>query len=202
VVEVPMWDLRLYNYKLVLQRRPQFIVINMVTPVIVLTFLNCLVFLLPPSCGEKLTLCISILLSFAVFMTVIKDSMPTSSLSVSYVAMFIALSLQLGLSGLAVLLTILIIRVSARPDNQVVPPWMGCLNTCACPRRQHSIRGDKNGISTAASDWSGVQSMEKEDNFTDVTWNLVARSLDTCLFRVYLSVSVTSVVVLVCLFTI
>jgi nicotinic acetylcholine receptor len=214
VTEDAEYNMQVHNYKLVLQRRPQTIVTNVVIPVLVLTFLNCLVFLLPPSCGEKLTLCVSILLAFAVFMTVITDSMPTNSLSVSYVAMFIAM--QLALSGLAVFLTTVVIRISEWPDHLTVPPWICRLTNCVCLRNQEfrraahgeqcseSVNGNGGNDSKplkSSSDRPVDQPVGEKNGHTDViTWNMVARTVDTCLFILYLCLAVLSVVVLVCVF--
>ncbi|XP_060085713.1 neuronal acetylcholine receptor subunit alpha-7-like [Ylistrum balloti] len=91
-------------------------VINTLLPVVLLSFLNTLVFLLPANSGEKMTLCISVLLSFTVFLTVFNDMMPKISTTISYLSIY--LCIQLGMSGLAVVESIGIWRMNYRENKR------------------------------------------------------------------------------------
>lgn len=69
--------------KLYLKRRAAYHVINTVLPVLILSILNVLVFVLPPEAGEKMSLAITVLLAYAVFLSIVNENMPTISTSVS-----------------------------------------------------------------------------------------------------------------------
>ncbi|XP_071092772.1 acetylcholine receptor subunit alpha-like [Haliotis cracherodii] len=60
------------------QRMPQHFVITSVLPVFLLSVLNLGVFLLPPESGEKISLCISVFLSYALILTDINEDLPHS----------------------------------------------------------------------------------------------------------------------------
>ena len=62
-----------------LRRKPLYYVFNLVLPSVILAMLALLVFILPPEAGEKMSLGITVLLSFTVFQLLVADSMPKTS---------------------------------------------------------------------------------------------------------------------------
>lgn len=62
-----------------LKRKHLFYTMNMVLPCVMLTSLTLITFLSPPDQGEKMSLGISILISFAVFMLTLVENMPKTS---------------------------------------------------------------------------------------------------------------------------
>ena len=62
-----------------LQRRMLFHMITIVTPVVFLGLINVVVFKLPVDSGERMSFAMTVLLSFAVYMTLIADKMPQTS---------------------------------------------------------------------------------------------------------------------------
>ena len=67
------------HYRLVFRRYPQFYIYYMILPCLFLSVLSCLVFYLPPDCGEKLTLSITNLLALVVFQQIIAKNVPPSA---------------------------------------------------------------------------------------------------------------------------
>ncbi|OWF50615.1 Neuronal acetylcholine receptor subunit alpha-7 [Mizuhopecten yessoensis] len=109
------YSISFVRYAVHFRRRFLHPVINTLFPVVLLSFLNTLVFLLPANSGEKMTLCISVLLSFTVFLTVFNDMMPKTSTTISYLSIY--LCIQLGMSGLAIVESICIWRVNHRENT-------------------------------------------------------------------------------------
>ncbi|XP_055954375.1 neuronal acetylcholine receptor subunit alpha-7-like [Patella vulgata] len=63
--------------------RPDIVVgnsLNIILPVLFLSFMGALVFMLPADAGEKISLAITILLAYIVFLTIVSESMPQTSL--------------------------------------------------------------------------------------------------------------------------
>jgi len=66
-------------FNVILERRPEFYLTNVVLPILLMSFLNVLVFFLPADSGEKISYSLTVLLALAVFLTLIADSMPNTS---------------------------------------------------------------------------------------------------------------------------
>lgn len=64
---------------LVIHRRILYYVLNIIFPCVWLSILSLLNFLLPPDEGEKITLGITVLLSYSVFMLLVAENMPSTS---------------------------------------------------------------------------------------------------------------------------
>ena len=62
-----------------LERKPLYYVFNLLMPCFSLTFCGILVFLLPPDCGEKVSMSVTMLLSSVVFLMAVADNMPVQS---------------------------------------------------------------------------------------------------------------------------
>ena len=60
-------------------RRILYYILNILCPCIWLNILSLLAFCLPPDAGEKITLGITVLLSYSVFMLLVAESMPPTS---------------------------------------------------------------------------------------------------------------------------
>ena len=66
-------------YFFILKRRSMFYVFNIIFPIILLAILNGICFCLPIESGEKTGMAMTIFLTYAVFMTLVSDTVPKSS---------------------------------------------------------------------------------------------------------------------------
>ena len=78
------YDLKFANftdiqYHVVVKRRSQFYIYYIILPVVLLSVLNVICFLIPTESGEKVGLAVAIFLTFAVFMSTISNSVPKLS---------------------------------------------------------------------------------------------------------------------------
>ncbi|XP_055958790.1 acetylcholine receptor subunit alpha-type unc-38 [Patella vulgata] len=76
---------RPYNH----HRRALTHVVNSLLPVICLSLLNSFVFILPADGGERTGVSISLLLSYAIYMTYIKQTLPSNSDTLSYFSIYL-----------------------------------------------------------------------------------------------------------------
>ena len=67
------------KYLLMLERRYTFYILNLFSPVLILAFLNAMVFVLPADSGERVGYAITCLLSLSVYMTFAEENLPNSS---------------------------------------------------------------------------------------------------------------------------
>lgn len=80
------------------RRFATFFVLNLLSPIIMMSFLNILVFILPVASGEKVGYAITVLLAMLVFMTAVADELPPTSTHVPLVTKFLA-----GLTAISIL---------------------------------------------------------------------------------------------------
>ncbi|XP_063420743.1 neuronal acetylcholine receptor subunit alpha-6-like [Mytilus trossulus] len=90
------------HYTLILKRRSSYHLITTTFPFVILMAINLLVVVIPTECGEKLGFCMSQFLTMTVFLTLIGQNMPSSSLTISYLTFLI--SLQILVSGITILI--------------------------------------------------------------------------------------------------
>ena len=82
-------DIEVVMVSLTLKRRSTFYILNTILPVVFLSILNTLVFLLPEESGEKVSLSVSLLLSYAIFLTLINSYLPENSDTVCFFSVYL-----------------------------------------------------------------------------------------------------------------
>lgn len=123
------------NFVLTLKRRSGYYLSQIIFPVLVISFLTNITFLLPTDSGEKISFILTVLLSLAVLLTLIGDSMPTTSRHISILSVY--LSMVLSLSGIVILVTVLNLRLFLKAKQNEVPNWLKRFTTailipCSC----------------------------------------------------------------------
>ena len=78
-----------------LRRKTLFYTVNLIIPCVGISFLTVLVFYLPSDSGEKVTLCVSILLSLTVFFLLLAEIIPPTSLAVPLLGKYLLFTMVL-----------------------------------------------------------------------------------------------------------
>ncbi|XP_069107298.1 acetylcholine receptor subunit delta-like, partial [Argopecten irradians] len=110
------------TFHMILKRRPTYHVLNTLTPTILLAFLSCMAFKLPPESGERIGYCLTVLLSYAVYLTLVSTNIPTTSVKTSLLSVYLVFILALGM--VSVLLTILVLECHYTDPEEEVPKWL------------------------------------------------------------------------------
>lgn len=105
-VQKNAWKLEM---KIELRRRPLFLTLTLVFPIITLSFMNVFCFVLPIESGEKMGMSVAVFLTFAVFGSILSDSMPKDSENISLFIVYV--TVQIFLSGLSVVLETIVLRI-------------------------------------------------------------------------------------------
>lgn len=92
-----------------IRRRILYYLFNIIFPCIWLSILSLLGFWLPPDSGEKITLGITVLLAFSVFMLLIAESMPATSEMVPLIEIY--LTIVMALTSLSIVLTVYVLQL-------------------------------------------------------------------------------------------
>ncbi|WAR01487.1 ACHA6-like protein [Mya arenaria] len=120
-----------------LRRRPTFVIVNVILPILFMGLLNVLVFYLPPNSGERVSYAITVLLAIAVFLTLVNDNLPKTSQPMSTICYFLLTNLVM--SALIMMVTIYSLYIFHRPESRPVPRWLKQMVTsfhCPCWKRK------------------------------------------------------------------
>lgn len=112
-------------FNITLRRKTLFYTVNLIIPCVGISFLSVLVFYLPSDSGEKVSLCISILLSLTVFFLLLAEIIPPTSLTVPLLGKYLLFTMVLV--TLSVVVTIAVLNVNFRsPVTHKLAPWVQC----------------------------------------------------------------------------
>ncbi len=89
----------IFRFSLELKRKSMFYVLNIILPCVMLSVLQLMVFRVPSAAGEKVSLSITLLLSFTVFLLMVSDNMPQTSTSVPLLGKYLVVSGDKGGGG-------------------------------------------------------------------------------------------------------
>ena len=204
-----------------IQRKSSYIVLNVILPILFLCLINVLVFLLPAESGERTGFSTTVLLSIAVFMIIVSDTLPKTSEPVPVISY--KLTIDMVTSSLIVLVTILNLRLYNRNDQEEVPHWLIRIYALCCiDRHGRNSRRVNNRINVIMSDIPsnvtiepGTQSDGKETSIDQdnpmpesqlpsenclmrtnkVTWRMISYLVDCIALIVFLFVFVANSVV-------
>ncbi|WAR00523.1 ACHA7-like protein [Mya arenaria] len=116
----PYPDIRFY---IQMRRKPLFYLLNLIFPCSLISTIAILGFLLPPDSGEKVSLEITVLLSLAVFLLVVSETMPADSETFPYIGVYFACAM--GLVSLSCLMTVTVLNLHFKGEfGKRMPPWV------------------------------------------------------------------------------
>ncbi|KAM5293229.1 neuronal acetylcholine receptor subunit beta-4 [Ctenodactylus gundi] len=111
------------TYDFIIKRKPLFYTINLIIPCVLITSLAILVFYLPSDCGEKMTLCISVLLALTFFLLLISKIVPPTSLDVPLIGKYLMFTMVLV--TFSIVTTVCVLNVHHRtPSTHTMAPWV------------------------------------------------------------------------------
>ncbi|GAB1606055.1 acetylcholine receptor subunit beta-like 1 [Argonauta hians] len=109
-------------FTLILRRKTLFYTVNLIIPCVLISFVSVCVFALPADAGEKMTLCISILLALVVFLLLVSKILPPS-LTIPLIAKYLLFTFIMNI--FAIVLTVIIINRNYRtPRTHKMPTWI------------------------------------------------------------------------------
>jgi hypothetical protein len=100
------------EFTIKIRRRPTMAVLTVMFPIIILSIINIFCFVLPVAAGEKIGMSIAIFLTFAVYATLLNDTMPTSAENISWFSVYV--TTQVIVSAVTIILQSILLRVYHR----------------------------------------------------------------------------------------
>ncbi|XP_062579396.1 neuronal acetylcholine receptor subunit alpha-2-like [Saccostrea cucullata] len=199
------------TFSVTLKRRPMFHALNTMVPVALMAFLIPMVFKLPVDSGEKIGYSLTVLLAYAVYLTLISDNIPSTSVSVCYLTVYLVIVLALGV--LSVVFVILVIATRHKGDENVSAclarigrfmAMVSCAGSCCKKGNSDSVTaiGEPNKLPPKIG--KSVVGFEDDDKElqTSMTHEDFSKILDRFLFVSYiLTVILTTVIFAVMIFS-
>lgn len=92
-----LFDHSFVTFNLNLKRKPRFIAVNVILPIVLMSALNILIFCIPTESGERVSFCLTVLLSMAVFLTLVGANLPKTSSPMALISFYILAVLLLSI---------------------------------------------------------------------------------------------------------
>ena len=122
------------TFNITLRRKTLFYTFNLIIPCVGISFLTVLTFYLPSDSGEKISLCISILVSLTFFVLLLYELIPPTSLVVPLIGKYILFTVILV--TLSIFSTVVVLNVHFRSPSahKQLPSWARRLFLIILPR--------------------------------------------------------------------
>ncbi|XP_071141749.1 neuronal acetylcholine receptor subunit beta-4-like [Mytilus edulis] len=159
------------KFTIVIKRKPLYTIMNIILPIILLALLDIFTFKIPADTGERLGYTITVWLSFAVFLTIVSDSLPKTSDSVPIVSIYIMIQLFMG--TLIVLISTVEAGLVANPESV---PVYNILRFIALRLRRNNVKSSEDMV------------MKIDPEILEVTWKEAITAVDTCLFLICMGI--------------
>ena len=179
------------NIRLYLRRHAYFLMLNLVSPVLILGVMNVFVFVLPQESGERMGFSVTILLSFVVFISYTSQELPESNNSICIFNVF--LLVQLIESALITLAIVIISFVYYMSEDKQVPLIFP--RSVRFYRRMMGVfvKRKKNVEDTNSTNISNSKDRNSEvdvDEDVSVTWTGISIVLNNACFVFFIIFSV------------
>ncbi|XP_055895355.1 neuronal acetylcholine receptor subunit beta-4-like [Biomphalaria glabrata] len=106
----------LIEVTIVMKRRPTCFIFNILLPVVLLSFLNIFVFVIPAESGEKISYGLTMLLALSVYLSTVSGMIPRSSLTLPNVIIYLFLLLFLSL--ITVISSIIVVLLHNKKEKE------------------------------------------------------------------------------------
>ena len=175
------WSMASFGFTF--RRKPTFLIVNVLVPIIFLSHLNPVVFLIPHESGERVTFSITVLLSYTVFLNVIGNNIPKTPSPLPVLCYYVIS--QLILSGLITLLVILCQRLHHIRGKKPVPMWLTRYMKLCCQDKMMTV------LKVPIGDENKSDKLEQTDLLEIMDWKHFTIYLDQFFFWLFLLAAIS-----------
>lgn len=167
------------NMVIVLRRRPLFLTLTIIVPIVALSIMNCFCFVLPIESGEKMGMSVALFLTFAVFGSILSDTMPQNSEHIPWFIVYV--TTQIVFSSLSVIMETIVVRMHHMDTFR--------------SKTTDSNRDELEEETTATGDHFDVSKTKSKHSHRK--WKSRAKRLDKVLIVFNVSTTITSICIFV-----
>ena len=177
------------RYEFILKRKPSYFLVYIISPVVILGLLNTLVFVIPYSSGERLSVAMTAVLSYVVFMEIISSNVPGNSDPVA--AIFFYLLFLMIQSSTSMILLVVSHRIHDKTGPVYKPiqsltkflRFNNFPGNTSCIQKLKNRVGASKDYNTESPGENPVNEKTKEtEDCIEVTWTMVGDTLDGYFF--------------------
>ncbi|KAH3886467.1 acetylcholine receptor subunit beta-like 1 [Dreissena polymorpha] len=160
------------TFSIKIKRKPLYVLVTIVLPIIFLCILDLFTFVLPCSSGEKIGYSMIVFLSFAIFLTIASTTLPQSSESTAIMTIFVIL--QTAASMVIVIVSVLLVRINNFSKSTRIPcPIIATMRVLKCR------------VCNTKVDTSDSGSIDSDGEEVPFTWKDVADMIDIFCFLLF-----------------
>ncbi|KAM8927955.1 5-hydroxytryptamine receptor 3A-like [Pelodytes ibericus] len=163
------------SFSLIIKRRPLLYVVNLILPSMFLMVMDLFGYYLPAESGERISFKITLLLGYSVFLIIVADTLPSSTVGTPLIDVYFIVCMALLLVSL--MESIFIVRIVHKQHLHHLPEWLKKLvlekiTILLCMRNSEELPVSK----TNSSDTS----WQMDHNYTEKLFNHNNRITEDC----------------------
>jgi len=121
------------KFNITIRRKTLFYTINLILPCVVICSVTVLLFYMPANSGEKITMGMTILTSLIIFLLLVAEINPSTSLATPLIGKYLLFTMFLV--SFSIVITVLVLNLNLRDANtHVMAPWVKGLFLKVLPR--------------------------------------------------------------------
>ncbi|XP_069139017.1 neuronal acetylcholine receptor subunit alpha-9-like [Argopecten irradians] len=202
-------DLSSVEFNIEVKRRPFYQIVHTLIPIVLLSYMNCFIFIIPINSGESTSFGVAIFLAFAVFIGPVKESLPVTSTETCFLTVYMIAQFYFG--GLETCLSCITLRLASRTTRVRTNSWWNKLMNISFRQKQggskvspeysspdaqiiiekYSKESDEIDVTKP----QGISISEQPQGDVDIDWVTLSSKLNTALF--FLCILVKTVLLMV-----
>lgn len=179
------------TYTLTIARRPGNTLINYALPVLVLSILSSLAYMMPAESGERISFSVVAFMALVIYITTIADNIPRSSYPITIFSLY--LTLMLVMNSLLIAMATLTLRVYSQEVATEIPIWikhviffLKCQAGKKCCKKKKTMqRTDSDEMFQGDSD-DDESMMEENIDWDELEWKDIGNILDWTFFILFI----------------
>ena len=182
IVKIKGGQVSIFRIIVKLQRRYAFFMVTIFSPIVFLAIVNLFVFVIPVDSGERVSYAITVLLSFTVFLSLVTDNTPKSSLTISLFSVYMFTVL---LYSFLITLSVVVILDIHFSNKDQAPKWnLSKMVVWGLKKQRSKIQRSFITVLPKTDDTEYAEKITKTDDI-DIDYKMISLELDKFFIRFY-----------------